>query len=868
MTLLQAGLSSDLGSPINVSAVEQNFISNESVQIGLILIAILVVIGLVFDLLKRWLRHRNRIPVALQKTILLVTVPKDVDEKEEQRLSREPKEVLAVAETLYSNLGGIKPEKYANIIQNAWHNFIYGRSDHIALEIVARNELVMFYVVMPHHLQRLVELQIHAQYPRAHLEPVEDYNIFTARSQTLGSNLGLIKSPIFPIRTYKKLDNDPLNALTNVLSKLGPDEGAAIQILIRPAKRSWTRRGQAVARKLQHGKKLNEAMESAGSAWSVFKGAAKTLQSGLAKETEAEKARKERSLMPPQFLTPMEQELIKALEEKSSKAAFDANVRLIASSTSLERARTIHTGMVNAFAQYRAQESGNGFRQKPLWLKDRFVRDFIFRNFSERHKFVLNAEELASIYHLPLPTTETPNILWLGARQAPAPVNAPHEGIMLGRNVYRGVETVIRMKREDRRRHVYCIGITGTGKSVLIQEMAKQDIRNGDGVCFIDPHGGAVEDILGSIPKERADDVIVFDPSDVDRPVGLNMLDAATPEEADFAIQEMIAIFYKLFPPEMIGPMFEHNMRNVMLTLNADREFPGTIADIPRMFTDKAYQKYKLTKVSDPVVRAFWEKEMAQTSDFHKSEMLGYLISKVGRFVENQMMRHIIGQPHSGFNFREVMDRRKILLVNLSKGKTGEVNSNLLGLIVVAKLQMAALGRADVPEAQRPDFYLYVDEFQNFITDSVATILSEARKYRLCLTLAHQYLGQLVQGSDTKIRDAVLGTVGTLVAFRIGVEDAEIFAKQFAPVFNEYDLINIERYNAYTKLLIDNSSSRAFNVKTSPPSPSDPVLAARIKELSRLRYGRPRPEVEAELMERTRLGAPVVQNPVPGERLG
>jgi type IV secretory pathway TraG/TraD family ATPase VirD4 len=393
--------------------------------------------------------------------------------------------------------------------------------------------------------------------------------------------------------------------------------------------------------------------------------------------------------------------------------------------------------------------------------------------------------------------------------------------------------------------------------------MAKQDIRNGEGVCVVDPHGGLVEDILGSIPKERIDDVIIFDPSDVGRPVGLNMLDAKTPEEADFAVQEMIAIFYKLFPPEMIGPMFEHNMRNVMLTLIADKEKPGTIADIPRMFTDKTYQNYKLQKVTDPIVRAFWEKEMAKTTDFHKSEMLGYLISKVGRFVENQMMRNIIGQPHSGFNFREIMDKQKILLVNLSKGKTGEVNSNLLGLIIVSKIQMAALARADIPEAERKDFYLYVDEFQNFITDSIATILSEARKYKLNLTLANQYLNQLVQKGDTKIRDAVLGTVGTLAAFRIGVEDAEIMAKQFAPVFNEYDLVNIERFNAYIKLLVDNTASRAFNMATYPPSNSDPALAARIKEVARRRYGIDRTAVEQEIMERTQLGRSESTSTVP-----
>ena len=358
------------------------------------------------------------------------------------------------------------------------------------------------------------------------------------------------------------------------------------------------------------------------------------------------------------------------------------------------------------------------------------------------------------------------------------------------------------------------------------------------------------------IPKNRVDDVIYFDPSDMERPMGLNMLEFRTDDQKDFAVQEMIAIFYKLFPPEMIGPMFEHNMRNVMLTLMADEEHPGTIADIPRMFTDKEFQKYKVAKLKDPVVKSFWEKEMAQTTDFHKSEMLGYLISKVGRFVENEMMRNIIGQQKSGFDFRKVMDEKKILLINLSKGRTGEVNSSLLGLIIVAKLQMAALSRAELPESERHDFYLYIDEFQNFITDSISIILSEARKYRLDLILAHQYLGQLKdEKGQQKVLDAVLGNVGTLIAFRVGVEDAEIFAKEFSPVFNEYDVVNIDKYRAYVKLLIDNTAAHAFDMATLPPRPGNPELARAIKELSRLKYSRARGEVEAEILERTQLGA-------------
>jgi hypothetical protein len=362
--------------------------------------------------------------------------------------------------------------------------------------------------------------------------------------------------------------------------------------------------------------------------------------------------------------------------------------------------------------------------------------------------------------------------------------------------------------------------------------------------------------------------VIIFNPSDLDRPVGLNMLEVKDENLKDFAVQEMISIFYKLFPPEMIGPMFEHNMRNVMLTLMSDPDNPGTLAEIPRMFTDQEYADEWVAKVRDPVVRAFWEKEMAKTSDFHKSEMLGYLISKVGRFVENEMMRNIIGQGRNSFDLREVMDNQKILLVNLSKGRTGEVNANLLGLIIVSKLQMAAMGRADMPEHLRKDFYLYIDEFQNFVTNSIATILSEARKYRLCLIVAHQYLNQLTdQSGKTDVRDAILGNVGTTFVARIGPEDTEILEKIYTPYFSGNDLINSEMFTWYVKMIVNNSSVKPFTMAV-PRYPKEFMqgnaeLRKAIYELSRLKYGRDRTIVEAEIMERSNLGGTAADlNPV------
>ena len=819
-----------------------------------------LVFGLGALVVRAWLRKGTRLPQAFQKKILLVSIPKEVyqGEEKQQETSDTIKQKLAVAESLWNSIGGLR-------VEHTVRHWFMGREDHIALEVVAHKGKISFYVAVPQYLVRYLEQQIHAQYPDAAVEEVEDYNIFSPHGALAAAYVRQTREYIFPIKTYRKVDGDPFVAILNSLSKLSPEDGAAIQMIIRSSHKRWHRWGAKVAREMQQGKRLHEALKRGGK-WYWLRsltgaaggGIKDVMGAAYSGKTVTERERENKRMgyddKQPYRLSPMEEEIVKGIEEKSSKAGVDTNVRVVVCAQEAERAGMLLDNITNAFGQYNVYEYGNGFHARRMGGKGAVIRDFIYRNFNEHYKFVLNTEELASIYHFPLPRTETPNIRWLTSRRAAPPSNMPEEGIVLGHSVFRGVDTVVRMTSDDRRRHAYIIGMTGSGKSVLMSEMAKQDIREGRGLCIIDPHGSLVEDVLESVPPSRADDVVLFEPADMERPMGLNMLEFKHEEQKDFVVQEMISVFYKLFPPEMIGPMFEHNMRNVMLTLMSDLENPGTIAEIPRMFTDTEFQKKWVAKLKDPVVRAFWEKEMAKTTDFHKSEMLGYLISKVGRFVENTMMRNIIGQTHSGFDVQEIMNKQKILLVNLSKGQVGEVNSSLLGLIIVSKLQMAAFARAGMPEEERHDFYLYVDEFQNYTTPSVATILSEARKYRLNLTLAHQYLGQLVDKQDTKIRDAVLGNVGTMVAFRIGVEDAEIMAKEFAPVFGEYDVVNIDRFNAYIRLLIRNTASRAFSMATYPPTVGDAKLAATIRELSRLKYGRDRLIVESEILERTKLG--------------
>ncbi len=814
------------------------------------LLGLAILISFLF-ILRAIFKIRNKESKAFHKTILLIKVPKEKKGEKPDSASAEEnlsqmREGIAVAETLFSSIAGLKRD-------SGFMAWLKGRNDHVSFEIVVKDSKISFYVAMPDKIKGFVEQQIHAQYPHAEITEEPDYNIFKPQSHIVGAYLWLKHKSAFPLKTYKKLDNDPLVALLNPLSKILEDEGAIIQYIARPATTKWRRQGVRMIRDIKKGEKF-EYVAKRGVMGRAMAGWKKALFSKKKKDSEQHGGQIYQ-------LTQMEEEMVKTMEEKISRGGLETTLRLVSSANSKEKAMINLENIVNAFSQYNLYRYGNTMGAAVPRRPSALIRDSIYRSMRDDKYMVLNTEEMASLWHLPLPSTETPNINWLGARKAPPPTNMPKEGIILGRAVYRGEETIVRMKRDDRRRHLYTIGKSGSGKSVFIQNLAVQDILNGEGVCVIDPHGDFADYVLQHVPKERAEDVIYFNPSDTDRPIGLNMLEINTEEQKDFATQEMIAIFYRLVTdPSMIGPMFEHNMRNVMLTLMADMVNPGTIAEIPRMFTDDEFVKEWKKKLTDPMVLAFWDKEMAKTSDFHKSEMLGYLISKVGRFVENSMIRNIIGQSHSGFNFREVMDKKKILIVNLAKGLVGEINSNLLGLIIVSKLQMTALERASLPEEQRSDFYLYIDEFQNFITESIATILSEARKYRLELIIAHQYMKQLEDNKGkTTVRDAVLGNAGTIVSFRIGVEDADVLQKEFAPVFNAYDLVNVEQYTAYAKLLIDNTAAKPFNMLTYPPRAGNKELAAAIKELSRLKYGRPREIVEAEINERAQLGVAIAE---------
>ncbi len=834
--------------------------------VGLVLAALIVAfLGfLSYYGYRHWYYTKVILPRTKNWVFMEIQMPKDnAEEKNPQLQNNEEakKNLIAVAEQLFTALSNISHD-----------NYFWQPKDYISFEIACTDKKISFYINCPSHLQELVEKQLQAQYPHSYIEIIRGYNPFQKGGHIVATELKLTKQYFFPVRTYRTMESDPLNAITNAMSKMGENEGAAIQFILSPAGDHWQHRPRHLALEIQQGKNPHVVVKSVGARVlrETFGALRDSTFGKVAPSTSGDHREDLSGMNSPIHLTPMQQEMVKRFEEKSSRPGFRTNIRIICSSTNAEEAKMNMHSIVSSFLQYNMPPF-NGFRVKGR-KSAAIVKDFMFRIYrSYGRKAILNTEELASLWHLPTPFLETPNIKWLQSKKAPPPVNLSDEGVLLGRNVYRGTETPIYASRDDRRRHMYILGRTGVGKTEIMKFMSVQDIKNGEGVCIIDPHGDFIEDILPHIPKERAEDVILFEPFDTDRPMGLNMLEVSQEGEKDFAVQEMISIFYKLVTdPAMLGPMFEHNMRNAMLTLMADEEHAGTLVEIPRIFTDVDFQKYKVGKLHDPVVRAFWEKEMAKTSDFHKSEMLGYLVSKVGRFVENSMMRNIVGQPKSAFNFRDVMDNRKILLVNLAKGKVGEMNAKLIGLILVSKIQMAALSRADIPEEDRKDFYLYVDEFQNFITDAFSSILSEARKYRLNLIIGHQFLAQLQQGAGVQgagsndLRDAVFGNAGSMVTFRIGVEDAEVMAKEFAPVFNEFDLLNVDRFNAFVKLMIKGTASKPFNMATYPlpkATEEQKATASAIRQLSRLKFGRPRSEVESEILEASQIADMMAAGP-------
>jgi len=759
-----------------------------------LLILILALVGYIgFTLF----RYRDRESKSLDSVMFQVAVPRGNEIK------------IDAMEQLFASLYSIK--------KGGWKQK-YSVQPSISFEIVAKQEDIKFYVWTPKELRDMVERQIHGAYPDAEILEIPEYNIFNEDGKVAYKSYQLSKASYLPIKTFKDLATDPLASITSALAKMGPGEGASIQLLISPADSGWQKTGR------------------------------KFISDTKKQESDPEKAKYSTGA-----------KVLEAVENKIGKPGFEISIRIVTVAKDKETAKMHLTNIASTIEQFASEN--NSFKSRKVRNKGAFVDDFLYRyqpmfNVNGNHTSVLNSEELATFFHFPNKQITTPHIFWLYAKTAPAPANIPHEGLYLGSSAYRGMKRKVYLSDEDRRRHVYIIGKTGTGKTEMLKDMIMQDIRAGKGLCFMDPHGDAIADIMKIIPPERVEDVIYFNPGDTERPMGLNLLDAKTEDEMHFAATSVINMMYKLFDPfktGIVGPRFEHAIRNAMLTvMQAD---PGsTFVEVMQALQRADYVQELLPRVTDPIVRRYWTDQIAQTADFHKSEVLDYIVSKFGRFVTNRMIRNMIGQSQSSFNFREVMDNSKILFIDLAKGKIGEENSNFLGLVLVPKILMSAMSRQDVPEDKRRDFYFYVDEFQNFATPDFAQILSEARKYRLNLTVANQFIGQV----EEEVKNAVFGNVGTIISYRVGVTDANYLAHEFAPIFGEDDLLNVERYHAYIKTIVHNEPVPPFSMDLTKDmkaqkAAENPRVEEIIREMSRLKYGRDVRLVEAEIARRSNL---------------
>jgi hypothetical protein len=742
-------------------------------------------------------------------------------------------EEISEAETMYQIIASTlsKDTKYR----------LYGQR-HLAFEIITTSEGVRYYVLVPVTLVDIVRQAVAASYPTARLEEVNEPNIFNdagGKTGTVGGELVLKKETYYPIATYQDTKDDAALAILNALSMVKEGDGVTIQILLRPADDKWTKPALQALDKIRSGKKVKSGSGPLGYIPQVF---------GALWQPPSATEKKEGEIQKP--LTNLQLAEIEAIEEKMKHPGFDVVIRLLASSSTRARAEALLNGVVAVFSQFNSVQN-NGFRYDMLKDIDGLVTNYMFRIFPPGQRMILNNVELASVLHLPsqnaIPTSKVQKQQF---KQVDGPAELSDEGVILGVNEFRGEKKEIRLSTKDRRRHLYMIGGTGVGKTGFLHNLAYQDMMDGRGFAFIDPHGDAVEELMSMVPEERIDDVIYFDPGDMSNPIGLNMFEFSGPDQKDFIVNEGVNMLQSLYDPTnqgFFGPRGQHMFRNAALLLMSDPA-GGTFIDVPRCFIDAEFRNDKLKYVTDRAVYDYWTKEFpASQKSSEAGEVITWFVSKWGPFLSNQMMRNILGQAKSGFDIREIMDSKKILLVNLSKGKMGETNSQLLGMIFVMKFQVAAMKRADMPEEERQDFCLFVDEFQNFSTESFESILSEARKYRLNLVLANQFMTQLTD----KIREAIIGNIGTLISGRIGITDAELLEKKFRPTFVAEDLARLPNYQAIASVMIYNVPSAPFSMTLLPPmGEGSNNLLDSMKAYSAATYGRPRAEVDAEIETR------------------
>lgn len=820
----------------------------EAVIASVVIIVIVGGTGIVFWMLaaRNTLRESKNFERGLKMVPMLIHLPPSSDDVDGGGRDRRDitEEVISQAQTMYNII--------SSTATKGFKSKIYGQR-HISFEIVARDGLVHYYVIVPVILVEIVKQAVAAAYPSARLEEVTEHAVFSKvgkLSGTIGGEFTLKKDPAYPISTYLDTKQDGSRALLNALSSAGREDGIGVQFLVRPAAEGWVHRAQAKAEAIRKNKiKGGSGGGLLGGVLQpkdIFEALWKPPESGEDKTKPEDKE-----------LTEIERNEMEMINNKTKYPGYETLIRVVVSSNTTARSQVLLNNITAAFAMFDSTNY-NGFRFALTKNIDDLVTAFIFRFFPQSVKSsILNSVELATIFHLPdqssIPTSQVQRQM---AKQVDGPTQVMDEGFLIGYNEFRGVKKPIRISTKDRRRHIHIIGQTGVGKSVLQENLAYQDMMDGRGFAFVDPHGDSVEELLSKVPKERVEDVVYFNPSDMENPIGLNMFEFEQPDQKDFLVQEAINMLYMLYDPGhtgIVGPRLEHIFRNCALLLMADPQ-GGTFIDVPKVLIDADFRNAKLKYVTDQQVLDFWTKEFPASQRSNEAgEVISWVVSKFSPFISNDSMRNILGQRKSGINIEDVMNNKKILLVNLSKGRMGELNSKLLGVIFIMKFQVAAMARAKMAEEDRQDFTLYVDEFQNFATDSFETILSEARKYRLSLVLGNQFMTQLKE----ELREAIIGNVGTTITGRIGITDAEVMVKRYTPVFDAESLTKLPNFQSVCVAQINGAPSAPFTMSWVPSmGHSNQQLSDALKRLSAAKYTRPRAEVEKEIFERLKTSTP------------
>ncbi|MFZ5425246.1 MAG: type IV secretory system conjugative DNA transfer family protein [Patescibacteria group bacterium] len=730
-----------------------------------------------------------------------------------------------------------------------------GVQEHFTFEITSDAKGIRFFAVVPRHIYKFVESQIYAQYPEAHIERVDDYAIEPIDKKFEVAHMNLLKNQIFPIKTFRDFEVDPLAALTSALSEAEEGETVWLQLLVRPIADVWQEEGYDYVKELLTGKAVSKRKGFnvldfvldllLTLTYAVVGGIADALAGSSADSGLGSKQSSGPSAPEKPELTGSEEVMVEAIETKLEKMGFEVSIRILASSNSQERSKNLVRSFSASMRQF-STSNLNSFITNHEVSNSLAFEKYKARTFSTENSYVLNITEMASIFHLPTSNVETPNMSWIYSKKGEPPSHLPTENCCyIGRTTYRGQSIAFGIDNTtgDRLRHMYLIGKTGVGKSTLFETMITQDIYNGFGVGVLDPHGELIDHVLEYIPDHRLKDVIIVDPSDTAYPVGINLLEIEDQSQKNLMASALVSAIKVHFEYSW-GPRLEYLLNYAILTL---LEVPGTtMLSITRLLGDMNYQKYILHYIKDPVVLEFWEKEYAAMRGNAKlaTEAVAPIQNKINRFLASTTIRNILGQPKSTINIWDAMNTGKILLLNLSKGKVGEDNANLLGALLVSRIQFMALQRAKLAPEQRREFYLYVDEFQNFATGSFESILSESRKYKLGLYLTHQYTSQL----PDYLLSAVLGNVGTIAAFGLGASDARLLANEFAPQFTPNDIISLDKYNMYIKMVINGTTSLPFSAKSVPPFvPRSATNRERALQLSRQNYGTDRRIVEERI---------------------